>query len=53
MVRMLMLILPALALTACESLKDYRVRVDDPTQRSVVKEQPYYDYKKRETIYSR
>ena len=43
----------ALALSACDAFRDYRVDVNDPTRRDVVTEQPYYDYGKRDTIHPR
>lgn len=53
MIRLLVASALALALSACDTFRDYRVGVEDPTRRDTVKEQPYYDYSKRETIYTR
>jgi hypothetical protein len=41
----------ALALSACGMFSDYKVRIDDPTQRDEAQERPYYDYGKRDTIH--
>ncbi len=53
MIRVLACLSLALALSACDTFRDYRVGVKDPTRRDTVQEQPYYDYNKRETIYPR
>ncbi|MGY9054003.1 MAG: hypothetical protein ACKVGZ_00080 [Alphaproteobacteria bacterium] len=55
MARYTILLVSALALMGCDTFKDYRVRVDDPSARSDVRtrEAPYYDKKSQKVIYPR
>mgnify|MGYP006253415803 FL=1 len=53
MARISLLCLLALTLVGCDTFRDYKIRINDPTRRSQVEEPTYYDYGRRETVYPR
>ncbi|HKK29002.1 MAG TPA: hypothetical protein VKA18_01245 [Alphaproteobacteria bacterium] len=53
MVRWLAVLGLAAALGSCDTFRDYKVRVEDPTRQDTVQEPTYYDYQKRDTIHQR
>jgi uncharacterized protein YceK len=53
MLRISLLLAVLAVLSGCESFRDYRVQVREPSSRAQIDEPPYYDYGRRETVYTR
>jgi hypothetical protein len=53
MLRFLLILACAATIAGCDTFGAYKVRVKSPTARQDVREAPYYDYNKKETVYPR